>query len=148
MPGNQTELTARLEISKRQFFQWHFVEKCSIPEVKERMDELTQALISANYDFDFVAEYDSSPLIACCWLKADSVAGRAPGNPARAIGTNWERLPGRLRGIRRARDYLYLESLPTFPSGSSGARMLEVGGIPIQKNPLGTPGFSPCHLLD
>ena len=56
MPGKQTPLTARLESSKRQFFQWHLVEERPLSEVKRRMEGLTEALISADYTYDFVAE--------------------------------------------------------------------------------------------
>ena len=56
MPGAQTELTARLEISRRQFFQWHFVEKLHMPVVQEKMEQLTRALVLAGYDYNFVAE--------------------------------------------------------------------------------------------
>ena len=52
-----TDLTQRLEPSIRQFYQWHFVEKRSISEVKERMDGLTQALHRAGHSqFNFIAE--------------------------------------------------------------------------------------------
>ena len=56
MPGIHTELTSRLEISRRQFFQWHLVEKRPIFEVKAKMDELTGVLESAGYDYNFRAE--------------------------------------------------------------------------------------------
>ena len=56
MPGKQTALTARLEPSKRQFFQWHKVEQRALSEVKIKMDELTEALTAAGYDYNFVAE--------------------------------------------------------------------------------------------
>lgn len=56
MPGAQTELTRKLEMSRRQFFQWHLVEKRHISEVKKRMDELTKALVDTDYDYDFVAK--------------------------------------------------------------------------------------------
>lgn len=59
MPGAQTELTRRLEISRRQFFQWHLVERLHLPDVKKRMDELTNALVDADYHFNFVAEHVS-----------------------------------------------------------------------------------------
>lgn len=56
MPGNQTELTSRLEISRRQFYQWHLVEKLQMPEVKAKMDELTRVLRLAGSDHNFIAE--------------------------------------------------------------------------------------------
>ncbi|KAL9063895.1 MAG: hypothetical protein Q9161_009210 [Pseudevernia consocians] len=56
MPGIHTELTSRLEISRRQFFQWHLVEKRQILEVKAKMDELTRVLKLAGYDYNFVAD--------------------------------------------------------------------------------------------
>ena len=57
MPGPPTELSSRLEPARRQFFQWHLVEKRKIPEVKAKMDKLTKDLRIAGYDFDFIAEY-------------------------------------------------------------------------------------------
>ena len=56
MPNNGNELTVRLEPARRQFFQWHFVEKLQIVEIKDKMDQLTRDLKIAGYDFDFVAE--------------------------------------------------------------------------------------------
>ena len=56
MPGTHTELTRRLEVSRRQFFQWHFIEKRRIREVKQKMDELTRALALADNNYDFIAE--------------------------------------------------------------------------------------------
>lgn len=56
MPGTPTELTLKLEISRRQFFQWHLIERRPIREVKERMDQLTKALNDAGYGYSFVAE--------------------------------------------------------------------------------------------
>lgn len=56
MPGKETELTARLKPSRRQFFQWHLKEKFSLRNVKDKMDELTKALNAAGYDYNFVAE--------------------------------------------------------------------------------------------
>ena len=49
-------LERRLHPCKRQFFQWYFVERLSIPEVKRKMDELTRALQLAGYDYNFEAE--------------------------------------------------------------------------------------------
>ncbi|CAD6585699.1 MAG: hypothetical protein ASARMPREDX12_002095 [Alectoria sarmentosa] len=66
-PGTQTELTLRLEISRRQFFQWHFVEKRRIPEVKQKMDELTRALTLAGYDYDFIAAETQWRSRSCHW---------------------------------------------------------------------------------
>ena len=56
MPGPRTELTVRLEPSSRQFFQWVFREKRPIAEIKQKMDELTQALVESGRDYNFVAE--------------------------------------------------------------------------------------------
>ncbi|KAL2041938.1 hypothetical protein N7G274_005126 [Stereocaulon virgatum] len=44
MPGPRTPHTLKLEPTKRQFFQWYFVERMTITEVKERMDELSKYL--------------------------------------------------------------------------------------------------------
>lgn len=56
MPGKETELTARLKPSQRQFFQWHLIEKHSLRTVKDNMDKLTKALNAAGYSYNFVAE--------------------------------------------------------------------------------------------
>ena len=44
MPGPRTPQTLKLEPTRRQFFQWYFVERMTITEVKERMDELSKYL--------------------------------------------------------------------------------------------------------
>ena len=51
----RTELTKRLSRSKRQFFQWFYLEGRPIREIKEEMDKLSIALQSITGD-DFQAE--------------------------------------------------------------------------------------------
>jgi len=46
-PGEAAE---RLERAQRQFFQWRYRDKCSITQVKQKMDRLSQATSE-----DFVA---------------------------------------------------------------------------------------------
>ena len=52
--GPRTELTRRLERSKRQFFQWFYLEGRSVPKIKEEMDKLSIALRDVTGD-DFHA---------------------------------------------------------------------------------------------
>ena len=124
MPGAQTELTRRLEVSRRQFFQWHLVEQRHIPEVKKRMDELTKALVDADYHLDFVAEYCLPLPTAWSWLTMKSTTGRRTGEAVHVHGTPPERrAPGRSSNIKRVEICLYPQTSPTCPCGLSGVKM-------------------------
>lgn len=54
MPGPRKPKTKALERSRKQFFQWYFVERLTLLDVKERMDKLSEVLRRVTGD-DFVA---------------------------------------------------------------------------------------------
>ena len=54
MPEPRKPRTKVLERSRRQFLQWYFVERLTLPDVKERMDKLSEVLKRVTGD-DFVA---------------------------------------------------------------------------------------------
>ncbi|KAL2049023.1 hypothetical protein ABVK25_010694 [Lepraria finkii] len=56
MPGPRKPKTKALERSRRQFFQWYFVERLTLLDVKERMDKLSEVLRRVTGD-DFVAPF-------------------------------------------------------------------------------------------